>query len=168
MKKIILAIITLAMVGCNTNEKLRFAYVPNFNWNVLDSLQYKNKPLSFFLDPNLTSVIYISNNECAECIYNFIKFNKSSFDIDENIQYIYIITGLDYNTFTYYLKENDVTIKNNSYLIIDSLDTFHQNMSEYIGNHIFVLKENRAVIQLLSNPIKNKYTFKNFQKLIKK
>lgn len=167
MRKILPLFIMLIAVGCKPKENIKFTYISDFNWHVLDSLQYKDKPLSYILDPNLPLVLYISNNECAECIHNFIKFNKSIQNTDKKIQYVYIITGYDNPMFTYYLKENKVNIKNNAYLILDTLDIFHQNMSKYLGNQIFILKEDKKAIQLLSNPIKNKETLKNFQELIK-
>ena len=167
MKKILLLFIVLVIVGCKPEEKIGFTYIDDFNWNVLDSLQYQKKPLSYIFDSNLPHVLYISNNECAECIYKFIKFNDAISNIDENIRYFYIITGCNNITFSYYLKENNVIIKDNAYLIMDSLDIFYQNMSKYLGDQIFVLKENKEVIQLLSTPIKNEETLKRFQELIK-
>ena len=166
-KTLTLLLFALSIAGCKPKEDIQFKYIPDFNWNVFDSLQYQNESLNQTLDLSFPHILYVSNNECAECIYNFIKFHKETLQIEEHIRYIYIITGYDNAAFTYYLKENEIHLKDNTYLIMDSLDIFHQNMSDYLGNQIFILKNNKA-IQLLSNPIKNTETIKRFQDLIKK
>lgn len=168
IKIMILFFLILTTASCEKNEALKYIQISDFNWSVLDSLQYKNGSLSSTLDFSFPHILYVTSNECAECIFNFIKFHKSTSKIEGDIRYIYIITGYDDIAFKYYLRENGVQFKDNMYLIMDSLDVFYQNMSKYLGNQMFVLKGREEVIQLLSNPIKNDEMLERFGKMINK
>lgn len=161
--KLLLTCILLSFLFsfCTTEKLLKTQEITNFNLSVFDSL----KCCSPSTDNKSSCIIYVSNNECAECIYKFIKFNKCLTAIPKDFQCTYIIYGQDYLTFNYYMKENDIHLSPRFKLIQDSTFIFHNLMKDYLGDQIFILRKDKT-IRLLSDPLKDKQTFNEFKQLL--
>ncbi len=153
----------LLVIGCVNTPHLEMEEVSKLKTSLLDSLKCNNRSLGNILVEK-PSIIYISNNECSECIYKLIDFHNQTSKI-EGIQRIYIIYGYDNLSFNYYIKQENVIFSKQDFIIEDSLDFFHDIEKQYIGNQIFFSKNNK-MIRLLSDPLKDKISYNEFRKLI--
>lgn len=153
------------LLSCCSHKSVSIEDNCNFNWNVFDSIKYNQEPISDLISDSIPVILYISTNECAECIYRLTLFNQKIKEISNEVQCIYIISGWDYHSFNYYLKENNIHFSDNTLLVTDSVDYFHTLMPAYKTNEIFLRKEN-SMIRLLFNPTDGQKQFETFKKLI--
>lgn len=164
MNRLLMIIIIMIVEGCQ--PKITTETVTSFNKEALDSIWYNGENLSSYLT-SLPSIIYISTNECSECIAKFIDFhNDMNFhNIDAKI--IYIITGMNKFQFDYYLREYNFNLEKNEVLINDSMDIFHSIITDAESNEIYIIKE-CEIIKPLFNPNKNDHSIDYFRELVKK
>ncbi len=158
----------LFFYGCKnlSGSPVKAENVAMFNEKVLDSLAYEGKNVREILKSSSPCIVYVSNNECSECIYKYIEFYNTAEHIFPTVNRLFIIEGCNETAFHFYLKRHPLVPSEKSVTIEDSLYVF-QSAEQYIGDpQLFVVKDSVA-IHVLTDPFQDRQHIKAFENIIK-
>ena len=154
MRRFCISVFMLMLLFCSCTKRaaIQKIVIDDFNTSVFDTLRNERGiALSDVIVHNKT-FIYIANNECSECISNFIDFNdilqESGICSDFNV--IYIIYGCDKLAFDYYMNRDEVCIDSRIHVVNDSLDVFHEKVHRFYSNALFYIDEEMKVYYIRS------------------
>lgn len=162
-------VLLLFLSNCmgSVEDSIKKENVTMFNEKVLDSLIYKGQTIREIIKTSSTCIVYVTDNECSECIYNYIEFYNNMEHIFPDLTKIFIIEGSNITSFHYYLKQKPLISSSKSITIEDSMCVF-QSAEQYIGNpHLFVIKDSLN-IHILSDPLQDKQHRKAFEYILKR
>lgn len=73
MNRLLMLMIIMIVGGCQ--PKIKTETITSFNKETFDSIWYNGEQLSSYIT-SLPTIIYISTNECSECVAKFIDFHN--------------------------------------------------------------------------------------------
>lgn len=145
-------VMIMLMVSCDkTQVHYSVSSAESFNMTVIDSVNsVYNCKFKDLLSNGKSTLLYISNNECSECISRFIDFNNivRSTQID-SVNIVYWIYGCDHWTFEYYMEPNKTDIRQDVFFLIDTLDVFHKVIHDFYSNNLFVIESPRTIARIM-------------------
>lgn len=148
-----------------SESPVKVEHVTMFNEKVLDSLVYNGKSVRELLGFSAPYIVYVSNNECSECIYKYIEFYNAMEQFFPKINRLFIIEGCNTTAFHFYLKQHPLVSSEKSVTIEDSLYIF-QSTEQYVGDpQLFVVKDT-VVIHVLTDPLQDKQHIRAFKNVI--
>lgn len=152
MKKILTLLLFLPLLSCSNSHSFEVEQATSFDTEIFNELKTEEGiTLSTLLGDRGATFLYVSNNECAECISHFIDFNNILPDkIPTNFKFIYLIYGYDKLSFDYYLGKEQVKINSHIHVVHDTLDIFHEKIHDYYSNNLFFIDKKKTIYRIRS------------------
>lgn len=153
MKKNFIIFLVIILSSCVDTPTFNIEKATNFDVIIFDSLKTDSGiTLSNIICNKKKTLLYIANNECSECISNFIDFNNiTKNNISQELNLIYVIYGYDKLSFDYYLDRFQIHINEKAFIVYDTLDVFHDKIRNYYSNNLFIINEKGTIYSVKSN-----------------
>ncbi len=170
MKKMLTLFLYIIVFSCSDSHTFEMEQAASFDDEIFEELKTeKGIPLSTILGDRDVTFLYVSSNECAECISDFIDFNDILPDeMPENANFIYLIYGYDKLSFDYYMEKEQVKINSHIYMIHDTLDVFHAKIHDYYSNNLFLIDKKKNIYRIMSPYPEYEWNFTEIEELVNK
>lgn len=105
----------------------------------LDSVLSDGKP----------TLLYVCSNECSACISAFVDFHaKVRSSETDSLDVVYWVYGCDSYSFEYYMEQADISMRHHEWLVMDTLDVFHNVIPDYYSNTLFLVKPDKTMLRI--------------------
>lgn len=148
----LLVVVVAVLASC---DKKTHAYSVSaadpFALSVVDSIDaIYGCNLDSVLSAGKPTLLYVCSNECSECVSAFVDFNAnvcSKRELPVNV--VYWVWGCDFYSFEYYMEQNDISMRHNEWLVMDTLDVLHGLVHDFYSNTLFLVNSDKTVSRLV-------------------